>query len=102
MQFLIDLMHQVAQPAPRRAPAIYDKVVFLKTDPTVGLKRAKAAKQEFAAGDAMEARGNAFITHSSNIMEDMLDAFPHTVINIDGYTIEDTFAEILRSLELGD
>ena len=40
----------------------YDKVVFLSGDVAEGLRKAKSAKQEFEAGDAIEAMGEDFMT----------------------------------------
>lgn len=40
---------------------IYDQIIFLKGDTEKGLQKAQAAKQEFAAGDAIESKGLAFM-----------------------------------------
>lgn len=81
---------------------LYDKVIYLKADHIKGLQRAKAAKQEFQAGDAIEAKGNDFMAKVSKNMDEMVHAFPHCIINVDNKSIDETFAEILKNIGLGD
>lgn len=79
---------------------IYDSVVYLRGDSLKGLAKAKSAKQEFETGDAMESRGNDFITNVSKNMEDMSSRF-HTVrIDVDNKNIEQVHSEILNALGL--
>jgi thymidylate kinase len=80
---------------------IYDSVVYLKGDSLKGLAKAKAAKQEFAAGDAMESKGNDFMTQVSFNMDYMSETFNTVRIDVDGKSIEDVHAEIMNSLGLG-
>lgn len=79
---------------------LYDSVIYLKGDTASGLKKALQAKQEFAAGDAMEARGNSFLQTASSNMDKYSQAFNTTVINVDGKGIEEVFRDILRALNI--
>jgi dTMP kinase len=81
---------------------LYDKVIYLKNDVVKGLARAKEAKQEFETGDAMEAKGNEFMLRVAKDMNEMVHAFPHCTIDMEGKTVEENFAEILRNIGLGD
>jgi dTMP kinase len=96
--FLTQLLMQVCAHATTDPYNLYDQVVYLKTDPQVGLSRASSAKQEFAAGDAMEARGVAFMRRVSTNMDEMVQAFPHCVIEVDGKSIEDNYNDVLKRL----
>jgi len=82
--------------------ALYDSIIYLKGDTSSGLKKAQQAKQEFAAGDAMEARGNSFIQTASSNMDKMSKEFNTKTINVDGKGIEEVFQDVLRALNLGD
>jgi dTMP kinase len=85
-----------------KAQALYDSIIYLKGDTSVGLKKALQAKQEFAQGDAMEAKGNSFLQTCSSNMDEMSKAFNTKVINVDGKNIEEVFADILLALDLKD
>lgn len=50
----------------------YDYTLFLACDPKIGLARASRAKQEFAAGDAMEMKGLEFHYGVRDNFEDMM------------------------------
>lgn len=78
----------------------YERVVYLRGDSKKGLARAKTAKQEFAAGDAIEAKGDSFMTQVSKNMDFMSEGFPTVRIDVDGKSIEDVHNEILASLGL--
>lgn len=80
---------------------IYDLVLYLRGNSKKGLARAKEAKQEFTAGDAMESRGDSFIDKVSNNMDTMSSRFNNVIIEVDGKTIETVHNEILASLGLG-
>ena len=86
---------------PPSAADMYDHVIYLKGDTLKGLATAKAAKQEFATGDAMESRGNDFISQVSFNMEYMAESFKTVRIDVDGKSIADVHSEILTSLGLG-
>lgn len=81
---------------------IYDSIIYLRGDTSAGLKKALAAKQEFATGDAMEARGNTFLQTASANMDSLSKAFNTSVVNVDGKNIEEVFSEILRALDIGE
>ena len=79
---------------------IYDSIIYLKGNTSAGLQKALSAKQEFAAGDAMEARGQSFMEQCSSNMDDFSQAFNTTTITVDGKNIEEVFADILRALNI--
>ena len=79
---------------------IYDVIIYLKGDTSAGLKKALQAKQEFAAGDAMEARGSSFLQTASSLMDEMSEAFNTKAINVDGKDIDAVFREILSALNI--
>jgi dTMP kinase len=81
---------------------LYDKIVYLKNDAAKGLELAKQTKQEFAAGDAMEIKGKEFMLKVAKDMDQMVHAFPHCIINVEGKTVDENFNEILRNIDLGD
>lgn len=84
------------------ATQIYDSVVYLRGDSKKGLARAKTAKQEYAAGDAMEAKGDGFMTQVSKNMDFMSEGFNTVRIDTDGKSIEEVHEEILAGLQLKD
>lgn len=84
------------------APKLYDAVVYLRGDSLKGLAKAKAAKQEYAAGDAMESRGNDFMSQVSKNMDFMSESFNTVRIDVDGKSIEEVHNEILTGLNLKD
>jgi dTMP kinase len=100
--FMTQLLNEVVKSSGRDIYSLYDKVILLKNDAAKGLLRAQAAKQEFAAGDAIEARGAAFMQQVSSNMDDMVKAFPHSIINMEGKPVAQNFDEILKCLGLGE
>lgn len=81
---------------------LYDKVILLRNNTIAGLARAKSTKQEFTAGDIIEAKGDEFMLRVAKDMNEMVHAFPHCTIDVEGKTVEENFAEILRQLDLGE
>jgi dTMP kinase len=81
---------------------IYDKVVYLRGDSKKGLARATSSKKEFAAGDAIEAKGNAFMQQTSANMDEHSRLFNTCTIEVDGKTIDEVHQYILQALELKD
>lgn len=79
---------------------LYDDVVYLTGDVSKGLKTAKGAKQEFEAGDVIEAKGSEFMLDVAKNMTNFSKHFNTKTVNVDGKNIEEVFAEILRSLKL--
>jgi dTMP kinase len=86
---------------PVQPERIYDVVVYLRGDALKGLQKAKQAKQEFIAGDAMESRGNTFISDVSRSMNRMSSRFNTVTIDVDGKSIDEVHNEILTNLGLG-
>ena len=83
-------------------PLLYDDVVYLKGSIKEGLIRARAAKQEFAAGDAMESRGDTFMSTVAYSMNRFSKHFNTRVVLIDDRDIEEVFDEMLIVLNLKD
>lgn len=79
---------------------LYDDVVVLIGNVGANTKRALASKQEFATGDAMESRGNDFLTTASDNMVDMSVMFNSKTVNVDGKNIDQVFADILTALNI--
>lgn len=77
---------------------IYETVVYLKGDSLKGLAKAKAAKQEYTTGDAMESRGDDFMTQVSYNMDFMSESFNTVRIDVDGKSIDEVHNEILTKL----
>lgn len=84
------------------AQVLYDSIIYLKGDTSAGLKKALQSKQEFAAGDAMEARGDSFLQNVSSNMDEQSQLFNTQVVNVDGKNIEEVFSDILSALNLKD
>lgn len=85
-----------------RIESIYDDVVFLSGDVSRGLEVAKISKQEFEAGDAIEARGVSFMEIVNHNMISCSKNHNTHYICVDGKNIEQVFSEILASLEIGE
>lgn len=101
--WLVDLAHRVTPESVIRngSGLLYDKIVYLRGDTSAGLKKALQAKQEFAAGDAMEARGNSFMLKVESNMDRQSKAFFNTAtIDVNGKGIDEVFREILLALNI--
>lgn len=79
---------------------LYDDVVYLTGSVSDGLKKALESKQEFATGDAMESRGNSFLSKVSDNMKEMSKEFNTRPINVVGKDRDEVFADILTALGL--
>jgi dTMP kinase len=79
----------------------YDDVILLKGNVSKNLDRALQSKKEFAAGDAMEARGANFISAATDNMIELSRNFNTSVVNVDGKSVEQVFADILAALNIG-
>jgi dTMP kinase len=79
---------------------MYDCIIYLRGDVSKGLQRASSAKQEYKAGDAMEAKGVSFLEPARENMDEMSSWFPTATIFVDGKGIEEVFQEILKTLEI--
>lgn len=100
--FLAQLASEVCKNTGGDWSELYDMVVYLKNDVTKGLEIAKQSKQEFATGDAIEAKGNEFMATVAKDMDRMVNAFPYCIINVEGKSVDENFREILRNLNLGE
>jgi dTMP kinase len=99
--FLIQLASEVCRNVGGDWHELYDKVVLLRNNTAIGLARAKTSKKEFETGDAIEAKGADFMLRVAKDMDQMVHAFPHCTIDVEGKTVDENFAEILRQLDLG-
>jgi dTMP kinase len=80
---------------------LYDDVVYLTTDDTSkGLKTAVNSKKEFETGDAMESRGDSFLSKVSDNMKKQSRDFNTKIVNVDGKGKDEVFADILKALNL--
>lgn len=81
--------------------SLYDDVVYLSGSVSKGLSRAAAAKQEFAAGDAIESRGVKFLETVEYKMNYYLKEFNNShVVLVDDKDIDQVFESILDALNL--
>jgi len=103
LQDISDLVRYVTTPAIGKLDVgFYDSIIYLKGDTSAGLKKALESKKEFAAGDAMEAKGSSFLQKCSHNMDEMSKSFNTAIINVDNKNIDEVFNEILRTLKLGE
>lgn len=100
---ILDLARFACAPAENVvSDKLYDVIIYLKGDTSAGLKKALQSKQEFAAGDAMEARGNSFLQTCSSNMDRFAELFNTSTIAVDNKNIEEVFSEILHALDIGE
>jgi dTMP kinase len=79
--------------------SVYDPIIVLTGDSKKGLKRAASSKQEFAAGDAIEKKGEVFMEHVSQNFAKYQSEFNKVLfINIDDKNIEQVFAEVVKAV----
>lgn len=81
---------------------LYDDVIYLRGNVELGLNKAKSAKQEFAAGDAMELRGNGFMANVQENMDTFSKKFNTSLVDVDGKSREEVLNEILFKLGLSN
>lgn len=79
---------------------MYDSVIHLTGDVYKGLEIAKNSKQEFEAGDAIEAKGDSFMLKVANNMNEFSKHFNTDTICVNDKNIDEVFQEILISLNL--
>lgn len=79
---------------------LYDSVLYLRGNVSAGLDRALTSKQEFKDGDAMESRGNEFLTQVGKNMDNMSKWFNATVVDVDNKSIDEVFSDMLSALDL--
>lgn len=97
-----DLMRHIVDPLKETSPyKLYSDIVFLRGDPTRGLETAKKSKQEFVAGDAIEAKGSAFMEVTAANMNKYSSAFTGVqYIDVDNQSIEEVHKEIMSRLQI--
>lgn len=79
----------------------YNDVIFLNGDPERLLARARAAKQEFAAGDAIEAKGSSFAREVAENFKKMIAQDDSIVtIDVEDKTPEQVFENVKKALKL--
>lgn len=79
---------------------LYDDVIYLTGDAANGLNKAKQTKQEFEAGDAIEAKGASFMQTVAENMDKQSQRFNTHKIPVDGKTIDEVFEGILSALKV--
>ena len=80
--------------------SLYDHLILLTGDVEKGMLRAKKAKQEFSAGDAMELKGLEFMLNVSKSLEFQSSKFNNLLkVNTDEKNIDQVFSSILKSME---
>lgn len=80
---------------------LYDHVILFQGNIAQGLDRAKGAKQEFEAGDAMENRGLSFLEKVNKNFEDHSRLFKNVSrIQVEGKSVEEISTELLKILEI--
>jgi thymidylate kinase len=79
---------------------IYDSIIYLKGDVSLGLKKALDSKQEFKDGDCIESLGDAFLQTVSSNMDNMCKMFNSTIIDVNNKDIDQVFDEILVALNI--
>lgn len=98
---LLNLSHFVTSCAVNTYSSLYDDIIYLRGDPTIGLQKALGTKQEFQAGDAMEARGSDFMKDVQDYMDDFAQKYPSlSTIDVDGKNIQEVFGLIIDTLNI--
>ena len=96
----VDAAAELTDCIPIQVEHIYDKVIYLTGNVSNGLTRAKATKQEFATGDAMESRGTSFLEKAGDNMFRHSKLFNSCTIEVDGKSIDEVHNEIITKLEV--
>ena len=85
----------------RSSADLYDTLIILKGDSKKALARAKASKQEFESGDAMESLGDLFMNKVNQNFQLYKTGFNNVhEIDIEGKSINEVFAQILVILKI--
>ena len=100
MSHLEKLSHLVMEGAslPTNIEQMYDLVIYLKGDPKKGLHKAISSKKEFEMGDAMEARGEAFLERVSSYMDLLSDNFNTIKFDVDDRSIDEVHDAIVSAI----
>ena len=100
---ILNLVRYIAAPCSGDvSDSLYDSIIYLKGDTSAGLKKAMESKKEFAAGDAIEAKGDAFMQKVSGNMDIMSRGFNTHIVDVNNKNIEEVFSDILRALDIGE
>lgn len=97
---LTEYLLKHASSLPQDERGLYSDVIYLTGNTSASLQKALAAKQEFVAGDAMEAKGTSFMEGVARNMTEMATLFNARVVNVDGKGIDEVFTEILHALRI--
>jgi dTMP kinase len=100
INFLLSLSQKVVEPLNKTIYSLYDKVIYFKGDSKKSLQKAIESKQEYASGDAIEAKGEEFITNVEILMESHISKFDCSTIYIDNKDISTVFEEIKIILKI--
>lgn len=99
-KWINEMAHQVVG-AGRNPYQLYDNIVYLRGNVSKGLEKAQSAKQEFAAGDAIEAKGVNFLNDVRSNMDRYSERFNGVkYINVDGKNIQEVSEEIIKALDI--
>ena len=79
---------------------LYDSVIYLTGNVGKKLEVAKNSKQEYKAGDAIEAKGVSFMQKVRQNMDVLSPSFNTVEINVDGRNIDEVFDIIKTSLQV--
>ena len=90
--WLLDMTSRIMQLS---GNVTYDRIVLLTGNVETGLSRARSCKQEFQAGDAIEAKGIQFMRNVSDIMIEESRNFNTILINTEERNIDQVFDEIV-------
>lgn len=79
---------------------VYDSVICLNGNVSIGLDRAINSKKEFEAGDAMEARGSEFMEEVRSNMKYFGSMFGAHEVLVDNKTESQVFSDMLKALKM--
>jgi dTMP kinase len=100
--FLVNLASEVSKERERKISFynLYDKIIYLKVNVKKSLELAKASKQEYEEGDAIEAKGTSFMELVQQKMDFHSIPFKCQRLQVENKDVETVFAEILKTLKL--
>ena len=76
---------------------MYDQIILLKGDVSKGLKRAIESKQEYESGDALENKGDDFISDVGKQYDKYKELFDNvSVVSVDNKSIIEVFEDIKK------
>ena len=98
--FLASLHPLDARKSGQEVYKMYDNVIYLNGDVAAGLQTALSGEQEFAEGDAIEAKGIGFMNEVAVKMDRYSKLFNTTKISVNGKDVDTVFTDILCALGL--